>query len=199
MRRVKGRHEKSKETKVGKKLWMRVASFVLLGLLAIPLIILLYMVFSPDYMVLIVKGESMKPTFEIGDVIVLRTYDDGFVEEGQIIAFKQNGFTVTHRVVSTDGMSIKTRGDADEDIDPWELSEFQIRGTYWFKIPCLGYLANFFRSKKGTAIIISAAVIFLIGLMVYEHFNSNKSVKGVRKKNQHNKIAGSANESERRT
>lgn len=163
---------------MGKRLWVKIISIIVLCLLAIPIILLLYLVLSPDYMVLIVKSESMKPTFNMGDVIVLRTYEDGEIEPGQIIAFDVQGNTVTHRAVAVDGGVITTRGDAVEDVDPWGLNSANVRGTYVFKIPYLGYIAKFFRSKAGAMLLIAAASLFLIGLVISELFSSRRARKG---------------------
>lgn len=158
--------------------WVKIASFVVLGLLAIPVIAVLFLVFSPDYQVLIVRSESMKPTFDMGDVIVLRTYDGGDIDPGEIIAFEEQGFTITHRMVSSEGGIIRTKGDAVEDIDQWELQSSQVMGTYLFRIPYLGYLANFLRSKAGALLLIFAASAFLIGLIVSELAGSRRNAKG---------------------
>jgi len=178
MRGIKRKTGRKEETRAKRRLWVKVISIIVLCLLAIPIIILLYLVLSPDYMVLIVKSESMKPTFEMGDVIVLRTYEDGEIEPGQIIAFNVQGNTVTHRAVAVDEGVITTRGDAVEDADPWELNSTNVRGTYVLKVPYLGYIAKFFRSKAGAMLLIIAASLFLIGLVVSEMFSSRGAGKG---------------------
>ncbi|MBN2026833.1 MAG: signal peptidase I [Actinobacteria bacterium] len=158
--------------------WVKIASFVVLGLLAIPVIAVLYLVLSPDYLVLVVRSESMKPTFNMGDVIVLREYEGGDIEPGEIIAFEEQGFTITHRLVSSEGGVIRTKGDAVEDVDQWELQSSQVRGTYLFKIPYLGYVAKFLRSKVGALLLILAAVAFLAGLIVSELTGSRRTAEG---------------------
>ena len=156
----------------------KVASLVVLGLLAVLVISLLYLVFSPHYLVLIVRSESMKPTFNMGDVIVLRAYEGGELEPGEVIAFEEQGNTVTHRVFSSDGGVIHTKGDAVEDVDNWELQGSQVKGTYLFKLPYLGYVAKFLRGKAGALMLIVAALAFLIWIIVSEFTGSRKNAEG---------------------
>jgi len=161
-----------------KKLWFKIASYVFLALISIPIIGLLYLVLSHDYMVLIVRSESMEPTFDMGDVIVLRAYEGGEIEPGKIIAFEKDGHTITHRVFSNQGGVITTKGDAVEDVDQWAVQGGEVKGTYLFKIPYLGYMAKFFRSKAGALVLIVSASLMLIGLFLRESFNLWRSRKG---------------------
>lgn len=161
-----------------RRLWVRVVSFIVLVLLAIPIIPMLYLVLSPDYLVLMVRSESMKPSFNMGDVVVLRAYEGGELETGEVIAFEEQGNTVTHRMVSNDGGIIRTKGDAVEDVDNWELQSSQVKGIYLFKLPYLGYIAKFLRSKAGALLLVIAALAFLIWIIFSELTGSRKNAEG---------------------
>ena len=89
-----------------------------------------------DKMHLHIVGGSMEPTIHIGDII---TVDPALSPEvGDIITFKVNDNTVTHRVTkrwtSTDPHGVvhamfKTKGDANATEDAWTLTDDQIYGT----------------------------------------------------------------------
>lgn len=89
-----------------------------------------------DKMHLHIVGGSMEPTIHIGDII---TVDPSLSPEvGDVITFKVDDNTVTHRVTkrwaSTDPHGVvhamfKTKGDANATEDAWTLAEGQIYGT----------------------------------------------------------------------
>jgi signal peptidase len=158
--------------------WRNLIVSVALGILAIPIIFFLFLVISPSYQVLMVRSDSMRPTFTSGDIIVCRPYGGGEIAPGEIIAFEEKGMTVTHRVVSNEGGVIRTQGDAVEEMDGWELQRSQIKGIYSFKIPVLGYLASFFHAKAGAMILIVTATLFLIYIVAAELLGSRKREKG---------------------
>lgn len=89
-----------------------------------------------DKMHLHIIGGSMEPTIHIGDII---TVDPKLSPEiGDVITFKVDDNTVTHRVTkrwaSTDPHGVvhtmfKTKGDANATEDAWTLTDGQVYGT----------------------------------------------------------------------
>lgn len=92
------------------------------------------------YKLIYIRSDSMKPTFQAGDLICI-TKPPYEIKPGMIICFQIKGDIVTHRVVDIDeNGSFITKGDANEITDDW--SDYQIKkvaGIYQFKIPYLGY------------------------------------------------------------
>lgn len=132
---------------------------------------LTFVYFSPDYGMYVVRSESMKPTINMGDMVINGPLDGPFSEKvkpGTIISY-QNGLSlVTHRVLLVDGDTLLTKGDAVEDPDPQTIALSQIKGLYLFKIPKLGYLSAFMHTKLGWFLVIILPAILLEAFIVKE-------------------------------
>ncbi|MBM3860638.1 MAG: S26 family signal peptidase [Verrucomicrobia bacterium] len=75
-------------------------------------------------------GPSMNPTLSVGDGLNVVPYGTHPICVGDVVVFahpdgKQN---VVHRVVRVDRTGIRTRGDNNNEDDPWTLSPEQIQG-----------------------------------------------------------------------
>ena len=75
-------------------------------------------------------SDSMSPTFEKGDLILMQKYD---IEpyEGDIVMFGvsilgEGNKVVTHRVYSVTPDGIKTKGDATSSVDNWKIPKERI-------------------------------------------------------------------------
>ena len=148
---------------------------VILGLI---LAGLLFVYFSPDYDMHIVRSESMKPAINMGDVIFTGPVGGpikGNLESGAVVTYRSGQALVTHRVVSVDGNGIVTKGDAVEDADPLPVSMAQVKGVYLFKIPRLGYawkyahdIWDYAHTKRGWLLVVVLPGSILIGLLARE-------------------------------
>ncbi len=103
------------------------------------------------YRFVYVKSNSMAPTFNAGDLILI-TKPPHKIERGMIICFQIKGEIVAHRVmaINEDG-SYKTKGDANDIPDDWGNYKIKkIAGVYHFRIPYLGYLTAYldYSAKK---------------------------------------------------
>lgn len=83
-----------------------------------------------------IDGGSMRPTFDVGEVITVRTTQSPNV--GDVVTFLHGGKITTHRVTRTwiseapSGKSstmYATRGDANSNDDPWVITEREVIGT----------------------------------------------------------------------
>ncbi|MDR0504778.1 MAG: signal peptidase I [Bifidobacteriaceae bacterium] len=115
---------------------------------------------------------SMKPTLKEGDLVVVKgTTEQDTFRTGDIITFLPNPddpTLITHRVVAvryspTEGTTYITRGDAN-GADDKPIMPKQIRGKYLYKIPKLGYLTNYLRGEKRSAVVFLAIGLILYGL-----------------------------------
>jgi len=112
---------------------------------------------------LTVLSGSMRPALEPGDIIIIK--DNTNIVEGDIITFNSNNLIITHRVVDVtsgeDGVFYKTKGDNNNVEDKILIEQEHILGEYLFRIPYIGYVMEFFRSKLGIMIIVT-----IIGLLI---------------------------------
>lgn len=128
-----------------------------------------------------VKSDSMSPTFDPGDLIVIRRYNRAHIyEEGDIISFiayADSGamFINTHRVVKRelDGENVyvyTTKGDNSEQNDKKKVTSARILGRYTGKkIVGAGKIFDLIQAPRGVLyfVVIPAALIVVWQLVSY--------------------------------
>lgn len=91
----------------------------------------------------VVSSGSMEPGLPVGSVIVVRTIDVDDVQRGDVVTFRlPTGDVTTHRVVEIDQRGLSTKGDANDDIDPWVVTEDALLGEVRYTVPFVGYLRH---------------------------------------------------------
>lgn len=123
----------------------------------------------PGHNMYAVSSESMKPTINIGDIIVTRALTDETISSlasGDIITFDHGKNTVTHRLLSIDGEKLTTKGDAAEESDPWTITLSEVKDVYLFRIPFVGYIPQLAKEKIGWFLMIVLPAVLLVGLLV---------------------------------
>jgi signal peptidase len=132
---------------------------------------LVFVHFSADYNMYLVRSESMKPAINMGDAVVIGPPGGplgGEVEAGSIVTYQRGLELVTHRVLSVEGDTLLTKGDAVEDADPWAVTMSDVRGVYLFRIPGIGYFSNFIRTRLGWSLVIIIPSVILVTLLIRE-------------------------------
>jgi signal peptidase len=138
----------------------------LLGLLVVFVVLPLYGV-----SLAMVLSESMTPVLEMGGVIGFQKVDFSAVKVNDIIVFKLSGqdISVTHRVIekieTEEGIGFKTKGDANEEPDPWIVRKGDFLGKVVFHIPWIGYANMLLRTRLGFFLVMglpSAVALILI-------------------------------------
>lgn len=132
-------------------------------------IVLLYMSYidkfdTPQfyiYKAYIISTESMQPTLNKGDVIIIKKAKKEDLKENDIITYKDKGEIITHRIVEIkpNGNRYITKGDNNIAKDEQSLSFEDIEGKLVLKIPHLG---NMVAGLKNGIVIILTILIFLI-------------------------------------
>lgn len=116
---------------------------------------------------LTVLSGSMEPTIPTGSQIVISPVTEvDSLEVGDVITvmpYPDDPTLVTHRIVeraeTPAGPSFTTQGDANDVVDPWEVTETQVRGEVRYWVPAAGYLATALSGHTkaiGTAVIAAA-------------------------------------------
>lgn len=120
----------------------------------------------------VITGGSMTGTISRGSVVFEETVPVADLAVGDIITYlppAESGLDdlVTHRIVSIDGDTFRTKGDANPDVDPWT---FQLSSTVQPRVvadvPYIGYLfiALADRGTRMLVIGVPAAIIALLSL-----------------------------------
>jgi signal peptidase len=119
---------------------------------------------------------SMSPTLNIGDLLIVQggiTGESVYAANGtgDIIVFRSpsssNGLPWVHRAINKVEINgkwyIETKGDANNNADPFRVPEDNIIGKVIFSIPMLGYVLNFL---DDTTISIGSYVITLRVMLI---------------------------------
>ena len=116
------------------------------------------------YSVLIVASPSMTGAIEAGDAIIIKKSDSYAV--GDVITYfpVDESFSVTHRIVRTEGNKFYTKGDANQSEDPDPVLIEQIAGKVAVKLDKVGYFIEWLKSPVG--IIFAATFIVLLILII---------------------------------
>lgn len=152
----------------------RVANVV--GLLLLVAVILPFVVYAVPQVVgashsYVVLSDSMSPTIQAGDVVIVDDRQRSAIEEGDVITFRRTGTgsesdKVTHRVVDIvekgGERRFETKGDANEEPDQRLVPASAVIGVVTFHIPLLGHALTLAGSQAGTMLLVVVPGILLV-------------------------------------
>ncbi len=117
---------------------------------------------------LVVRGDSMLPTYESGDLLILHRESEYAV--GDVVAYVVpkgefgEGHLVVHRIVGGDASAgFVLEGDNNPAPDPWQPKAVDVVGRPWVAIPKVGAVVAWARQPLILgALAASLAVAFII-------------------------------------
>lgn len=123
-----------------------------------------------------VQTDSMSPTFNSGDLIIVKKCDPATLEVGDIITFHtiiENTYALnTHRIQEIKVVSgyryYVTKGDNNMLTDPETVADQDIVGKYVGRIPYFGKVMEFLQSKIGFLICI---LLPMLGFFIFQVYN----------------------------
>lgn len=120
----------------------------------------------------IIVSQSMVPTINVNDGIVVHRVDNDKYKVGDIVSYVTNdnrfkGSVVTHRIVTKENDTINssiytTKGDNNNSVDADSVYTSMINGKLLFRIPKIGYLYNFLSNPINFIFCMIGSVIILI-------------------------------------
>jgi len=117
----------------------------------------------PGFQSLVVMSGSMEPEIRTGSVVVVRPSETLVV--GDVITFARpddpKNF-ITHRIESIDDSIIKTKGDANNAADNWEVHQEDVQGKVAVSVPYLGYAVHFAKTQRGFVLLILLPALLII-------------------------------------
>lgn len=124
---------------------------------------------------LVVLSDSMAPTFNSGDLIIIKACDPSKLVEGDIITFHtiiENAYALnTHRINSIDDSNgyrtYTTKGDNNAIADTRMISDGDIVGKYVTRLPILGRIIHFLSSATGFLLVIVVPMLLFFVYQVY--------------------------------
>lgn len=115
----------------------------------------------------IVSGDSMEPTYDLGDLVVARDGDEPDV--GDTVVFEvptgpAEGLLVIHRVLTIDADgTITTQGDNRDTPDQWALVDDDVVGEPIAHVPKAGLLVWMVRSP----FVLACLVVLIASLLMW--------------------------------
>ena len=121
----------------------------------------------------VVQTDSMSPAIEAGSVVYVSSAVPASIEPGDVITFEKGGDPdnrVTHRVVDVfraDGQrQFRTKGDANEEVDPVPVPAANVVGVVTLHLPLVGYVIAFAGTGPGMFLMVAVPAAILVVLEV---------------------------------
>lgn len=144
---------------------------------------------------------SMEPEYRVGDLIYVKKVDPNTINEGDVITFIINEDLVvgTHRVVRVDRENHRfyTKGDVNEIEDQNPVHYNNVIGVPTFKIPKLGYVADFVQNPPGMYITIGVGIVLILIVFLPDMLGKKKEEENKEESESRAELDASAEENEK--
>lgn len=111
---------------------------------------------------------SMEPELKVGGVVVNHSVPVEEIKVGDVITFYSplNGKLTSHRVIAVENSPLyfQTKGDANEDADPFILPAQNVVGKVCFHLPYLGYVTQFVKTPLGFVLTLCLPGLIIIAM-----------------------------------
>ncbi len=118
------------------------------------------------YKAYIVDTNSMEPTINVGDIVIVKKVKEDKLKQGDVITFTEEGEVITHRITKVEteeiGTQYVTKGDNNNTEDTFKIRYNDIIGEEILTIPRLGKTVQILDSKIIILIIILIILIFIL-------------------------------------
>jgi signal peptidase len=110
---------------------------------------------------------SMEPQLKAGGVVITRPVEADEIKVGDTITFYSplSQKLTSHRVITVEEGSafyFQTKGDTNEDADPFILPAQNVVGKVCFHLPYLGYVAQFIKTPLGLLLTLCLPGLVII-------------------------------------
>ncbi len=176
--------EKNTKFEFIKSLIIKILYIVIVPVIIYDLFLIIQTIINPDVTpnifgvktFSIISG-SMTPTININDIILVKDYDMTKLETNDIITFRMDDETITHRIIAIQriGQEIvyTTKGDNNDVSDIEKVKYDQVEGKYIGRIPNVGKILSFLKNKK----VFGAIIIILIICYFWEKRGVEKKIE----------------------
>jgi signal peptidase len=128
----------------------------------------------------IVEGDSMRPTIDSNDAVLVTSIDRDNLKEGDIVVFKDPEDpeqSIVHRVIGLEeshgGTYAITKGDGNQVRDPFMIPLADIWGRVSLKIPHAGFFLEYLHSIPGFIICVICPFALLLLYLIVRFFLDN--------------------------
>ena len=106
----------------------------------------------------VVMSPSMEPVLHTNDLIFVTEQDS--YELDDIVVYQEGKMLVIHRIVSIDGDTVITKGDANNVSDD-PISIEDVKAKLSFRIPYIGLIVKYLKTVPGTLLVLALAIFLL--------------------------------------
>ncbi len=102
----------------------------------------------------------------IGDLILVKDVDAENLKENEVVAFMEDGYAVTHRIVAVHEdngkVTYTTRGDANNTDDTIPLEPDNVIGQYFYRIPKVGNFILYLQTTGGMLLFVGLPLLLFV-------------------------------------
>lgn len=141
-----------------------------------------------------VATESMVPTYNVGDLLLIKKTNTADLKKGDVITFYSTDPTIygqpnTHRIDSIDDSGNQrvfyTKGDNNPAVDEYSVMESAVVGKVERKIPVIGKAFKLMQENKPLFFVL--IILPLIVIVVFDIRNVFQKAKEVNEDNEESK------------
>lgn len=169
-----------------KRMTKKIFKYIILNVLIILFVINLILSYEENthilgiYMFNIVS-ESMEPTLNKNDLVLVQKCELSELQEGDIITFKQDDRTISHRIIDITkekgDFQFKTKGDNNEIADPDKVESGQVYGQVLFRVKGIGNIVSYIQNVRVFINIIIFAIIIYILVSLRDNQKNTRKIK----------------------
>jgi len=135
-----------------------------------------------------VQTGSMRPNLPPGTLVVVRPVEPDEIGIGTVITYQlESGRpeAVTHRVTEiginnvSGERTFRTKGDANDAVDPDPVRPVQVRGEVWYSVPYVGRMNDVFTGSRQLPLLV--VVTGLLGYAAYMFVGAARDKRQARK------------------
>jgi signal peptidase len=106
----------------------------------------------------VVLSGSMEPTLSVNDLVLIHQTKE--IEPGDVVVYQGGNSLVIHRVISVNGETIVTQGDANNiSDDPIDMAT--VKGKMILHIPAIGGLARLLKTPAAVLMLIALTILLI--------------------------------------
>lgn len=169
-----------------KRVTKKIFKYIILNILIILFIINLILSFEEKAHILgiyvfNIVSESMEPTLDINDVVVVQKCEPSQFKIGDIITFQQDEKIISHRIINItkekEKIKFETKGDNNKIPDANLVDTEQVYGKVSFTIRKMGKIVNYVQNARGFINIIILVVIIYILVSLRDKQKNTRKMK----------------------